>query len=253
MDFIDLLIFIAILIVVCHAINYVLSFYFGVYEPITSNQDGTFMPRFLKNLLIGLKDMLAAMSIPVLIIILKLFTLMYIIYLVIIYIIPPTGFATLFIPIREILLQIYPLPPLINRGVFRLYDRILEIFSLKESVLKLIIKFMGALFEFSRENIKEVLIFLFPSLEKEINNYAQKKEEEFYNNNENKELKLKDLTGNEIYRKIQLDKEMCIAQNTKMITPDMNASEKMQTNIKNNFEKVNCESKSISNYIRSNN
>ena len=113
--------------------------------------------------------------------------------------------------------------------------------------------YFRALFEFSRENIKDVLIFLFPSLEKEINNYAQKKEEEFYNNNENKELKLKDLTGNEIYRKIQLDKEMCIAQNTKMITPDMNASEKMQTNIKNNFEKVNCESKSISNYIRSNN
>ncbi len=252
MDFIDSLIFIAILIIVCHVINFILSFYFGLYEPITSNQDGTFMPRNLKNILIGIKDMLAGMSIPILILILMLFTLMYIIYLIIIYVIPPTGFATLFIPIRELLLQIYPLPPLINRGVFRLYDRVLEILSFKETLLKSITKLMNALFDFSRDNIKEVLIFLFPSLEKEINKQAKKQEEQFYNN-ENKEPKLKDLNNNEIYKQIEIDKEMCIAQNTIMITPDMSASERMQTNIKNNFEKVNCEAKSISNYIRSNN
>lgn len=252
MDFIDWLIFIAVLIVVCHAVNIILSTYFGIYEPSTTNQDGSMLPRNLKNFLIGAKDMLAGMSIPILILILMLFTLMYIIYLIIINVIPPTGFPTLFIPIRELCLQIYPLPPLINRGVFRLYDRILEILSFKETILKLIVKFMGALFDFSRDNIKEVLIFLFPSLEKEINNQAKKQEENFYNN-ENKEPKLKDLNNNEIYKKIEIDKEMCIAQNTIMITPDMSASERIQTNIKNNFEKVNCESKSISNYIRSNN
>ena len=61
------------------------------------------------------------------------------------------------------------------------------------------------------------------------------------------------MNDSEIYRQIEQDKQACIAQNIIMITPDMTSSQKMDAIIKNNFEKVNCESKSIGNYIRSNN
>jgi len=49
------------------------------------------------------------------------FLFMYLIYLFIIFVIPETGFPTLFIPVRELLLSIPPLPALINKGIFSFY------------------------------------------------------------------------------------------------------------------------------------
>ena len=49
------------------------------------------------------------------------FLIMYFIYLFIIFVIPETGIATLFIPVRELLLAIPPLPALINKGIFNFY------------------------------------------------------------------------------------------------------------------------------------
>jgi hypothetical protein len=51
-----------------------------------------------------------------------LFLILYIIYLIIMFIIPPTGIATLFIPIREMLMSIPPLQELKDKGVFDLYN-----------------------------------------------------------------------------------------------------------------------------------
>ena len=251
MDFMDLLINIAIAIILLHIITFIYSIYDGVYRPATTNSDSGFSTYEIKNIGKGILDQVSAKSIPVFILILALFIVMYIIYLVIIYVIPPTGFPTLFIPIRELLLKIYPLPALIEKGVFRLFDRILELFGLKASLITFLIKFTGALTDFTKDNIKDVLIMLAPSLEPQINDYAKKVEESFNENNKNNQG-LIDLENSEVHRKIQEDKEICIAQNTKIITPNMSATEKININIKNNFEKVNCESKAITKYVRIN-
>lgn len=251
MDFVGYLILIAICIIIFHFAMFVVAIYQGIYQKITSNSDGTFCSKETKTIIKGILDLIKEMTINPLIIIIVFFILMYIIYLIIIYVIPPTGFATLFIPIREILLKIPPLPSLIDRGVFRLFDKILGLFGLKAPFIKIIVKFNNALYEFSRENIKDALILLFPSLRNEIEEQAKKQEEKFYN--DNKKPELQNMNDSEIYRQIEQDKQACIAQNIIMITPDMTSSQKMDATIKNNFEKVNCESKSIGNYIRSNN
>jgi len=166
------------------------------------------------------------------------------IYLFIVNVIPETGFLTIFIPIREILLKIPPLPALEKFGVIRLMDRIMEALYLKGYLVKFV-KINGAIFDFSRENIKRVLILLVPSLEDKIEAYdkqmAKKEEEE-----------KKPEVVNEIHKKIEEDKNICIKQNIKMTTPGMNASDKISTEFSNLFETINCESKSIGNYIRSN-
>jgi hypothetical protein len=163
---------------------------------------------------------------------------MYIIYLIIIYIVPPTGWATLWIPIREILLGIEPMPSLIKYGVFKLFDNIIKAFGLSDKVKSLII-ILGSLFDFSRENIKQILIQLLPMYRDKINEFASI--ENFNIDNENG-----------LNKDIIEYKKICIAQNVKKITPDMNAVEKIQTNLDNIFETIKCESKSISNYIKQN-
>lgn len=249
MDFMDFLINVAIAIILLHIITFIYSIYDGLYRPATTNSNSGFSSYEIKNIGKGILDQVSAISIPIFILIIVLFIVMYIIYLIIINVIPPTGFPTLFIPIRELLLKIYPLPSLIDKGVFKLFDRILELFGLKGSLITFISKFMTAITDFSKDNIKGVLIMLAPSLEPQINEYAKRIEEKFNEKNKNN---LINLENSEIHKKIQEDKEICIAQNTKLITPNMSASEKININIKNNFEKVNCESKAITKYVRIN-
>lgn len=257
MEPIDFMIKLAIFIILFYCVNTLLSFYFACYEAPTTNQDSGFTTQEIeKSFVKGTLDQIASFLLPILKPILIFFTIMYIIYLIIITLIPETGPMTIFIPIRELLLKIYPLPVLMDRGIFRLYDNILEIFSLKQSILRMIIKFFSALMQFSKDNIKEALIFMFPNFEDKINIYIDNIEDDNSNNkdNSNKDKpKLVNLEEGDVYKKIEEDKQACITQNTIPITPNMSASEKMEINMKNNFEKVNCESKSISNYIRSNN
>ncbi len=166
---------------------------------------------------------------------------MYLIYLFIMYVIPPTGILTIFIPIREILLMIPPLPALQKFGVIRLMDRIMEAIYMKGLLIKFV-KINGAVFDFSRENIKRVLILLLPSLKDKI--------DKFTNNLEDKEEQTKGKT--EIHKNIEDNKNICIAQNTKMITPDMSSGDRISNEFSNLFEMIHCESKSIGDYIRSN-
>jgi len=60
--------------------------------------------------------------------------IMYIIWLIIILFIPEYLYPFP-IPIRKILLDIPPLPDLDNAGFFRLFDRIIEIFTTRQSIL----------------------------------------------------------------------------------------------------------------------
>ena len=50
--------------------------------------------------------------------------IMYIFYIIITTIIPETGFPTLFIPLRELLMKIPPLKKFEERGIFRLFSSI---------------------------------------------------------------------------------------------------------------------------------
>jgi len=249
MDFVGWLILVAVAIVIFHFVMIIKAVYQAIYKPLTTDRSSTFMTRETHGLITGILDFIKGITKKPLLIILVFFLVMYVIYIIIITIIPPTGFPTLFIPIREILLKIPPLPQLIDRGVFRLFDRIFGLFGLKEPFYKIIQKLNSALFDFSRDNIKDVLKLIFPSLSNEIEEQARKQQERF----NNKQPVIQDLNNSEIHRKIEQDKQACIAQNTIMITPDMSSSQKMEATIKNNFEKVNCESKTIGSYIRSNN
>ncbi len=201
--------------------------------------EGILLPTELSIFIEGAASQLAAFLLPISILLYVFYILMYIIYLIIIYIVPPTGFATLFIPIREILLKIPPLPWLIDYGIFRLIEKLIKALSLTSFKMK-IIQILTSLFDFSRDNIKKVLIMIFPSLANEIN---------YLESFENPELINID---SPIYKQIIQDKNICISQNTKIITPDMDAGEKIKINFENIFETIKCESKSFGNYIRSN-
>jgi len=246
MDFIELLILISIAITLFQILNVFYSFLnFFILTPLFG-MEGILLPTEWSNFIIGVSNQIAAILLPIYILILIFYFIMYIIYLIIINVIPPTGLATLFIPIREILLKIPPLPSLINYGVFRLIDNLITALGLG-NLKKSLIKIISSILDFSKDNIKRILIFLLPNYANEINNYdfnIQQNQNENQNENENK--------NNEIYKQIEQDKNICIAYNTKIITPNMNTNEKIKTNFSNIYNTINCEANAIGNYIRSN-
>lgn len=245
MDSIEYLILITIAITLFEVLNVIFSILnFTILIPVFGN-NSMILPNEISDFIIGLCNQIAAKLIPFYIIIITFYILMYMIYLFIMNVIPPTGFLTIFIPIREILLKIPPLPALEKFGVIRLMDRIMEALYLKGFLVKFV-KINGAIFDFSRENIKRVLILLVPSLEDKIDAYDKK-----MGTKKNEEVSSSPIV-NEIHKKIEEDKNICIKQNTKMTTPDMNSGEKISNEFSNLFETINCESKSIGNYIRSN-
>lgn len=90
------------------------------------------------------------------------YLIFYAIYWFITNIIPPTGLITFFIPFRELLLMIPPLPELTEFGVFRFIEGLIYAFGLSTSMkrTKEIIKVQ---YKFSRENLKRIIDFAFPN------------------------------------------------------------------------------------------
>lgn len=248
MDPIEYSIIITIAITVFEISNVLYSILnFFILTPLFG-MEGIVVPTEWSNAIIGTSNQIAAILLPIYILLIVFYIIMYIIYLIIIYIIPPTGFATLFIPIREILLKIPPLPSLINYGVFKLFDRIINALGLSSFKLK-IITIIGSLFDFSRENIKRILIILMPNYADEINNYNKEEEEKKNDNNDNSN---NNNDESEIYKQIEQDKNICISQNTELITPDNTPMEKIKKNFSNLYKTIDCEGKAIGNYIKSN-
>lgn len=247
MDPIEYLILITVAITLFEVLNVVFSILNFVFLIPIFGKASMILPNEVSEFLIGLCNQIAAILIPLYIIIIVFYILMYIIYLFIMNVIPPTGFATIFIPIREILLKIPPLPALEKFGVIRLMDRIMEALYLKGILVKFV-KINGAVFDFSRENIKRILILLVPSLKDKIDTYDKLNQEERKEEKPHEENEERD----EIHKKIEEDKNICIKQNTKMNTPDMSSGDRISNEFSNLFETIHCESKSIGNYIRSN-
>jgi hypothetical protein len=89
------------------------------------------------------------------------YLIFYAIYWFITNIIPETGLLTFFIPIRELLLMIPPLPELTEYGVFRFIEALFKAFGLSTALEK-IKAIMKAKYRFSRENMKRIVDYFFP-------------------------------------------------------------------------------------------
>ena len=154
------------------------------------------------------------------------------------------------IPIKDILLSIPPLPDLKKYGVFDLFERIIKAFGF-EPFLKKLLGINNALFIFSRENIKRIILMIYPEFDTAILDKAidEKKEQ----NEEKKEIKKEsEVQHNYVYDEIDENTEICISNNWKEITPDMSASERLKVQYANINERIKCQASSIGNYIRSN-
>jgi hypothetical protein len=162
------------------------------------------------------------------------FLIMYFIYLFIILIIPETGFATLFIPVRELLLAIPPIPALINRGIFKFYESIFSLlgFSGDPSYSK----FAREYFYFSKDGTNEIIQLFNPHLNVEKINYSI---EDMNNNNKNSEIK-----------NLKMDIDVCVNGNSDFTTPDTDYTGILKNNMNDVKNSVKCNLKSIVPYIQ---
>ena len=226
------------LVIACIYVYFIKTFIFGNEGPAVDNSTAY-------KILNILKIISTTLTTPFIFILLFYF-IFYFIYLFIITVIPPTGFATLFIPIRELLLKIPPLPQLQDYGVFRLIGKLFEIFKIN-SMFKKFINTNNALFEFSHDNIKRIAVFLFPSFEKNIDNFVNNLHPDTFKNDSENDTKKK-----ELYKKIENDTNICIANNTIPIVPDINVADRVAIIYKNNLATVKCHASSIGSYVKTN-
>jgi len=159
-----------------------------------------------------------------------LFIIMYIIYLVIVIIIPQTGFATLFIPIRELLLAIPPLPQLSDRGVFRFFEKLINFFIPNGSFNDKFKDFFISYFDDMKYSVIEMLRLFNPDIDITI--------EEMNNNNKKSEID-----------NINNDVEVCINSNTEFTTPNTNYFTMLINDFKNTKYYIKCNLKNINSYV----
>lgn len=154
-----------------------------------------------------------------------LYLIMYVFYLIIIHIIPETGFATLFIPIRELLLKIPPLPILIDKGVFKTFDNFFSYFGGSINFKN----FFNNYAEFAKNNIIEYIRLFNPDIDSII--------EELQNKNNNTDDDIGDVN-------------ICVNSQAPLSTPDMNFADLFMNEIKNAKNNVRCNLNSIKAYIK---
>jgi hypothetical protein len=160
---------------------------------------------------------------------------MYGIYLIIKYVIPDTGFPTLFIPIKELLLKIFPLPDLEQAGIFRFYDAVVSVFyfpTFEEKIKNLLYEY----YLFSKNGTIEVIKIFNPSIETETLETAIIETLKNYNRDEK-------------YKKIEKDVNVCISNNIELTQPNATYIEDIKANINNIKTNIDCNMKSIGSYI----
>lgn len=158
-----------------------------------------------------------------------LYLILYVFYLFIIYVIPETGILTLFIPIRELLLAIPPLPLLINKGVFKMFSNFFGLFS----GLINFKDFFKNYFEFSTQNIIQYIRMFNPDIDLLIENMKNNNTNNKNNNDDDKN-----------------DVNVCINSQSPITTPDMNFIDLIINQIKNTKNTVRCNLNSIKTYIK---
>jgi hypothetical protein len=164
------------------------------------------------------------------------FIIMYIIYLIIIIVIPETGFPTLFIPVRELLLQIPPIPDLTKYGVFRFFENILSLFNVSTSISDKFKHFFYEYFIFSKNGTIEVIKIFNPSIdETQLENAIVES--------------MKNYNTDEKYSKIAKDVNVCISNNSDLSPPDATIIDGIKTAVNNVKTNIDCNLKSVGSYI----
>jgi len=170
------------------------------------------------------------------VIVLILFIIMYIVFLVIIIVIPPTGLPTLFIPVRELLLKIYPLPDLIKYGVFDFFDNIINLFTSTDDLKKRLRTFFYKYILFTKDGTIEVIKIFNPDIDTNKLETVMIETLQNYNRDE-KEKKISD------------DVNVCISNNSKFTPPNESYVDSIKTDISNIKTSIECNLKSTTSYI----
>jgi len=227
---------------------------FGFTHNIFSPKDGAIIKNVFKNAVEKFLQYLLCPAIGILVI----FIILYILYLIIIYCIPE---YILFIPIRKILLDIYPFPDLIKYSIFSLFDGIVNTFISSGTLLDRLGISGTAIGSFIENNSKIFIEEKFPKLKnKKLFKNKKNKKDHFDNEDEltDEEKEVIDNNNNSDYVKnakaiIMAEKESCINKNIKLITPDMSEIDKSQVYLDNFNVNVKCTSKSLESFFRINN
>lgn len=241
MDIIKLTIIFSVLMIILNFVYFsVLFFDMFIRIPFIST-DPIYVPPFFRQFIDGTNSFILDNFNPLLLLFVIFYIIFYIIYLIIKLIIPDTGFPTFFIPLKELLLQIPPLPALEEYGVFRLFECIVNSFGVKPA-LEGFIKFNLCFIDFSRDNIRYILKQIFGDIDIDLGDDKPKDEKTI-----KKEKKKEE---NIVYRNIDKEVNLCYKKNRIPYKIGMTQSEIYNIKNLNNNEYIKCRSKSIGKYIR---
>lgn len=161
--------------------------------------------------------------------------IMYIFYIIITTIIPETGFPTLFIPLRELLMKIPPLKKFEERGIFRLFTSITEFFGMFDNMKEAIKYMFTEYYYFSKDNTYEVIKLFNPHIN--IDNFTNIVENM---NNNNKHFELNNINN---------DIDVCIGNSSELTTPNMNYVNILKNNINDMKNEFKCNLNTIPAYL----
>ena len=264
MDVIEIVVLTTVIIVV---VNCIFILWFMIYEDIFKSiiigKEPILLPEAVVIFIRNCFSQFSSITRPIFIVSIIFYIIFYIFYLIIIFIIPETGIATLFIPIRELLLKIPPFPDLFKYGVIKLMNDIVFIFGLKGFLFRTLNVYF-AFYVFSKDNVRRIFNYLQPELGDKIVEHLPFEEpvtDPNSNSNSNNERDKYELQKQDepserkktIYKKIEADTDICISNNMIKKTPLMTSFERNNADFKNSMIATKCHSASVGKYIRSNN
>jgi hypothetical protein len=225
------------MIIINFAYTSVNVFDFTIRIPFIS-EETIYVPQGFRNALDNIQNKMMSYGNPVVFFFIIFYLIFYFIYIAIKTLVPDTGIQTFFIPLKELLLQIPPLPTLERYGIFRLIECIFKSFGISPA-LEGFIKFNLCFIDFSRDNIRTILKMIFQDIEFDIEKSSDDKKS---NNVEKK--------GNIIHKQIEEEVKICYKNNRKPMKIGMNEVERARIEYDNNQAYIKCKANSIGKYIR---
>jgi len=208
--------------------------------PIAS-EHALYVPDIIRKIIDTIRNIFCSSTRPILLLFIIFYIIFYIIYKAIKKLVPDTSIITFFIPIKEILLSIPPLPILERYGIFKLIDCIIKSIGMTSS-LEGFIEFNLCFFKFSRDNIRRILKMIF----KDIDLSRTILDERF----ENKGDENIDENTRKIHKNIEEEVNICYKNNRRAYKMGMKEMERLKIEMENNQEYIKCKANSIGKYIR---
>jgi hypothetical protein len=233
------ILFSTVIIILNFSVISVGLFDFFIRIPFISQQP-FLVPPCVRNTIDNIKLNILKFANPILLVLIIFYIIFYIIYLIIITIIPDTGIQTFFIPLKELLLSIPPLPDLQDFGIFKLFECIKKAFGLSSS-LDAFIKLNLCFLNFSRDNIKTILNMIFKDTD-----FKLEDDEQGTSNNNKKIEKVESIVN----KQIKEDVNICYKKSRIPYKIGMTEIEKQKIDYSNNQTYIKCKANSIGKYIR---